>query len=129
MESGRQYLDTNILAILHSGNHDKLGRTCIKYFKKNFTFYFSPIVKLELHYLFEIHRIRFSAIQIISDLQEIIDLRECDTPFITVVHEAIKHSWTRDPFDRIIVAQASLQKSILLTRDKLILQNYKYAMW
>lgn len=38
-------------------------------------------------------------------------------------------SWTRDPFDRIIVAPASLNHNILVTKDQSILKNYENAKW
>ena len=50
-------------------------------------------------------------------------------PFNRVVTQAIGQSWTRDPFDRLIVAQAALQDNILLSKDETILRNYAYARW
>jgi PIN domain nuclease of toxin-antitoxin system len=38
-------------------------------------------------------------------------------------------SWTRDPFDRIIVANASLENSILVSKDQSILGHYPFARW
>jgi PIN domain nuclease of toxin-antitoxin system len=38
-------------------------------------------------------------------------------------------TWTRDPFDRIITAQASLNGALLLTKDATIRQNYDRAVW
>ena len=46
-----------------------------------------------------------------------------------LVMEAIAQSWTRDPFDRIIVANAICAESQLLTKDANILGNYKNAVW
>lgn len=129
MESRRQYLDTNILVFLHSGDTQKLGTKGKRIVAKPFIFYFSPMVKLELQYLFEIGKINLSASEIISDLNKLIDLRECDHPFKKVTEEAIKHYWTRDPFDRIIIAQASLENNPLITHDRLILKHYKQAIW
>ena len=42
---------------------------------------------------------------------------------------ALSLDWTRDAFDRIIVANAMIQKSALLTKDQQILQHYKLAIW
>jgi PIN domain nuclease of toxin-antitoxin system len=36
--------------------------------------------------------------------------------------------WTRDPFDRIIAAQAAVDATPLLTRDRIILSNYPHAI-
>jgi PIN domain nuclease of toxin-antitoxin system len=37
--------------------------------------------------------------------------------------------WTRDPFDRLITAQAALGESTLLTKDDTIRTNYANAVW
>ena len=49
--------------------------------------------------------------------------------FEAVIAEANRLSWTRDPFDRIITAHASLQKAPLLTKDTTISSHYKKAFW
>ena len=38
-------------------------------------------------------------------------------------------TWNRDPFDRIITANALLNDNILLSKDQNILNNYLYAKW
>ena len=38
-------------------------------------------------------------------------------------------TWTRDPFDRIIVAQAKIRNSALVTRDREIRLHYSKAVW
>ena len=58
-----------------------------------------------------------------------IGLSVCDKPFERVVQEALALSWTRDPFDRLIVAQAAVGGDLLVTRDKTILQHYEPARW
>jgi len=41
-----------------------------------------------------------------------------------------KHlSWTRDPFDRLIVAHALAYSAVLCTRDRLVRDNYSHATW
>ena len=37
--------------------------------------------------------------------------------------------WTRDPFDRLITAQAALDDSPLLTKDDTIHTYYPEAVW
>jgi len=58
-----------------------------------------------------------------------IGLKVCDKSLNTIVSGALNLSWTRDPFDRIIVANASVNNDILVTKDQNILKNYKKAMW
>jgi len=38
-------------------------------------------------------------------------------------------SWTRDPFDRVITAQAATDGSSLITKDEIILHHYENAVW
>jgi PIN domain nuclease of toxin-antitoxin system len=42
---------------------------------------------------------------------------------------ALGQSWTRDPFDRIIVSQAALRNAPLVTRDQVIRDHYSQAVW
>jgi len=46
-----------------------------------------------------------------------------------VVHAATSLTWTRDPFDRMIVADAIVAASDLLTKDEQILTNAPFARW
>jgi PIN domain nuclease of toxin-antitoxin system len=68
-------------------------------------------------------------ILIISDLSHRIGLKLCDRNFNLIITQALGNSWTRDPFDRIITANASLNNNILLTKDQNILDNYREAKW
>jgi len=90
--------------------------------------YISPIVRLELQYLFEIQRIVVEANEIISDLSNRIGLQICDKNFNVIVSEAFNFSWTCDPFDRMIVANAAINQNILVTRDQMILKNYNHSI-
>jgi len=38
-------------------------------------------------------------------------------------------SWTRYPFDRLIVAHALAYSAVLCTRDRRIRDNYSHATW
>jgi PIN domain nuclease of toxin-antitoxin system len=50
-------------------------------------------------------------------------------PFATVIEYAAQQSWARDPFDRIIVAQAAAAGKELITKDRTIHQHYHLARW
>ena len=79
--------------------------------------------------MFEIQRITVKANDIVLNLSDLIGLRMCDKHFNTIVIGAFDVSWTRDPFDRIIVANAALNDNILVTKDQHILENYEKAFW
>ena len=90
---------------------------------------FSPVVKLELRYLYEIGKISEKPDKIINALKQEIGLKEANDDFAAVVNEAINQGWTRDPFDRIISAQAKIRNVKLLTKDQTILSNCNFAFW
>jgi PIN domain nuclease of toxin-antitoxin system len=89
----------------------------------------SPMVILELQYLFEVGRLTVAAEAIISTLQRAGSVHICDLPFDDVARAALQETWTRDPFDRIIVAQARLRGAVLITKDRLIREHYERAAW
>lgn len=89
----------------------------------------SPIVELEIEYLFEIDKISERSSKILQYLQNKIDLKISTFPFGEVIKKAVTVKWTRDPFDRIITAQAAVDDAILLSRDKQIQKHYPKAVW
>ncbi len=91
--------------------------------------YISPIVRLELQYLYEIQRITVDVDAIVTDLSGQIALQVCNEPFNLIVTQALKYTWTRDPFDRLIVVNAALNDNVLLSKDQTILKNYPHAKW
>ncbi len=122
------YLDTHVIVWLYAGLTEKLSRKAIELIEDN-DICISPIVKLELCYLQEIERIRPSAQEIIRHLQTQIGLSICDTPFEEVVNKALAFNWTRDPFDRLIAANATCTHMRLLTKDETIRKHIKLAVW
>jgi PIN domain nuclease of toxin-antitoxin system len=87
-------------------------------------------VLLELEYLFEIKRLMENANNVWADLAKKIGLQICRMPFATVMVYAVGLKWTRDPFDRLIVASAVANNNApLISADRTILENYKSAVW
>jgi len=70
------------------------------------------MVLLELEYLHEIGRVKDSGQIVVSSLKETLDLSICDLDYLKVINVALELTWTRDPFDRIIVAQSAVNESI-----------------
>jgi PIN domain nuclease of toxin-antitoxin system len=89
----------------------------------------SPAVLLELSFLAEVGAWHGRPENAVSSLSGSIGLRVSDQPFDQVVQAALGLSWTRDPFDRLIVGHAVSQKCKLLTKDSEILKNYRLAVW
>ena len=84
---------------------------------------------LELEVLSELRRIANDSAEIIADLGSEFGLTVASTPFIAVIEAARTFAWTRDPFDRLIVANAIADGARLLTADATILANFKDAVW
>ncbi len=89
----------------------------------------SPMVLLELQYLHEIGRTTVAADVVVGDLHRRIGLRISQHPFAEVVAAALPAAWTRDPFDRLIAAQAEVERAVLLTADTRMLANVGCACW
>jgi PIN domain nuclease of toxin-antitoxin system len=96
---------------------------------QNDSLFISPAVLLELELLHEIRRLTRSGEAIVGSLSKEIGLSVCQLPFASVVQDALRQKWTRDPFDRLIVAHASANDAPLITKDRTILSNYKHAIW
>ena len=122
------YLDTHIVIWLYAGNHSKLNKNISKIINDNMIV-ISAMVRLELQYMYEIKRIKVKPDEIISDLYNRIALDVCDKNFNDIINKALSISWKRDPFDRMIVANAALENSILVTKDQNILDHYEFARW
>ena len=122
------YLDTHILVWLVRGERDKLGAAASQAIEEC-DLVVSPAVVLELELLHEIGRLRASASSIVTALTTDIGLQVCDLPFRTVVDYALKENWGRDPFDRLIVANAKAAEAPLVTKDARIRRHYSRVIW
>jgi PIN domain nuclease of toxin-antitoxin system len=122
------YLDTHVAAWLFAGDVSKLSapaRTAIEADE----LLISPAVVLELQYLYETKRVADNAETVVNDLQHRVMLRVCDLPFPDVARHALTLSWTRDPFDRLIVAQATVRGATLITKDRVLRKRYSASLW
>ena len=122
------YLDTHVVVWLYAGKVENFSEQAKELINGHEVF-ISPVVRLELQYLFEIQRTTVEANEIVFDLSDRIGLKICDKSFNTIVSGALNFSWTRDPFDRIVVSNAAINHNILVTKDQNILENYEKAMW
>ena len=89
----------------------------------------SPAVTLELQFLYEIGRVRLPAVDALKVIQRGMPLRVADDPFEQVVEAALDESWTRDPFDRLIVAHARMLGLPLISRDRRIAAAFDLTRW
>lgn len=122
------HLDTNVVVWLYSGYLDQLSDVAKEALEAN-DLVVSPMVILELAYLNEIGRLREPSQRMMDDLHDRIGLTVDTASFALIVDHAVQMTWTRDPFDRLITAQAAVYKTNLLTKDETIRKNYSQAIW
>lgn len=122
------FLDTHAVVFLHAGETEQFGPTA-SHFLDSEELLIGPVVLLELQYLREIGRIAFDGRRIVDDLRQDIGLKVQDRRWLEVCMKATELSWTRDPFDRLIAAQALVEGQRLLTKDRAIRENCGLAFW
>ena len=122
------HLDTHVIIWLYEGRVERLGKAARRAIESS-TPVASPAAVLELEFLHEIGRLKPSATKVMISLAAEIGLQICDMTFRTVVDRALHETWGRDPFDRLIVANAKAASAPLATKDGRILDNYARAIW
>ena len=122
------YLDTHVVIWLYQKDEERISSLARELIESR-DLLVSPMVLLELEYLFETGKTKAEAAEIYDYLHDTLQIDVCSKPFGAVVKKAIGMKWTRDPFDRLITAQAALGESTLLTKDDTIRTNYANAVW
>jgi len=123
------YLDTHVVVWLAEANLAKISRKALS-LVQTADLRISPMAVVELQYLYQIKRIIVAPQDILVKLNAEIGLTVCDHPFPIIAEVALGENWTRDPFDRIIVAHAKANSvAPLLTQDETIRANYPNARW
>ncbi len=123
------YLDTHIVIWLREKALHKFSKKALSCIENADVIMVSAMVVLELKYLYEIGKINEEPQHIISDLSDMIDLKVDQNSFYDSVKEALYVTWTRDAFDRLIVANAIFASAPLLTKDQKILENFEDAVF
>ena len=121
-------LDTHVAVWLSAGQITRLP-TYVPALLRSAPPSISPMVLLELDYLYEIGKIKVTGEDILRDLARKIGLTLAPASFVSVIREASGLTWTRDPFDRLISATARVSGARLLTKDANILAHESLAFW
>jgi PIN domain nuclease of toxin-antitoxin system len=123
------YLDTQVVIWLAEGNTKPLSRAAIRLIEE-VDLLVSPMATFEFDILYEIRRTKMSWNDVKADLEYELGLRVCDLPFQRIISAARQDGWTRDPFDRLIVANAKANSlAYLISADEDIRKNYQRAVW
>jgi PIN domain nuclease of toxin-antitoxin system len=121
-------LDTHVVVWLYAGLVERFSPTAHVTLEQR-DLVVAPMVELELTLLHEIGRLSVSGTEILGDLHHRVGLRVSDVPWPAAVRAAAGLTWTRDPFDRLIVADALAAGTSLLTRDDRVRERVPSAMW
>lgn len=121
-------LDTHVVVWLYTGEIERFTREGRELLESG-QLTVSPIVQLELTYLHEIGRLKVGGADILGDLESRVRLYIVNQPLLAVVQAAASLTWTRDPFDRLIVGDAMAANCPLLTKDDVIHANLPLAVW
>ena len=123
------YLDTHPAIWLAEANIQKLSHKALSYIERA-DVRISPMVVLEFEYLYETNRTIMTPQQIVYKLSAELQSAVCDYPFAIIAEIAIGETWTRDPFDRLIVSHAKANgTAALVSRDELIAAHYSNTIW
>ena len=123
------YLDTNVVVWLAQGDLRRISPNAHSVLEQA-DLLISPMVLVELEYLYEVNRIRLSSRTVLLKVEHEVGVRVCDLAFPRVADAAIDEKWTRDPFDRTIVAQAKANGlAPLISADEEIRENYPRTVW
>jgi PIN domain nuclease of toxin-antitoxin system len=123
------YLDTHAAVWLHDGLVERLSAEAKRQIEAS-DLLISPMVLLELQYLFDRKRIGVEPMAMYAYLQATFGVGLCSYAFPAIALEALRCGWTNDPFDRLIVAHAKANnESALITADTAIRKHYARAVW
>jgi len=122
------YLDTHAVVWMYAGEIERFPRTARLAIEAE-ELLISPLVVLEMQYLRETGRLTEAPQIVCERLAREIGLHVREVPMLEVVQESMLQTWTRDPFDRMIVGQCVVDATPLLTKDRTIRRHFKQARW
>jgi PIN domain nuclease of toxin-antitoxin system len=122
------HLDTHVVIWTAGKQIDRLSPAIRRLLERE-TLQISPMVAMELETLFEARKLKPEPQQVLNILEREHALSRSEARFDAIIEAARSFAWTRDPFDRLIVANAITDGVRLITADETILANFKDAVW
>lgn len=123
------HIDTHIAIWLFNAETERLSAAATATLSENLIGY-SPMIRHELDLLEQRDRLPApSASAILRYLGTAFAARESGLAFDTIIDASQPLVWTRDPFDRLIVATAIAEGVPLITADRDIRDNFENAVW
>jgi len=124
----RAFLDTHAAIFLWEGRTEVFGPGSRELLEQA-SLLISPMVRLEMGFLNEVGKLKVDPDQILGWLTSDLGVIMTEDSMTDLVPMAMPLSWTRDPFDRLLVATALLHGAPLVTRDVRIHENFPGAVW
>jgi PIN domain nuclease of toxin-antitoxin system len=123
------YLDTHVVLWLAAGKVNRLSTKARGLLDRS-ELLLSAMAYLELEYLYELGKTKFRAGDLLKKVEHETKLRLCDLPFPAIASAALDEKWTRDPFDRLIVANAKANGfAWLISADEQMRKLYPRTVW
>jgi PIN domain nuclease of toxin-antitoxin system len=123
------YLDTHVVVWLCENKPDRLSKRAIDAIQ-NHDLLISPTVLIELNFLQQIRRIIRNPLDLAKQLRIQLGVQICNHSFADTAETALFETWTRDPFDLLIVSHAKANNySRLVTQNEQIRKHYPKAVW
>jgi PIN domain nuclease of toxin-antitoxin system len=124
----KAFLDTHAVIFLWEGRTEVFGAGSREILEQSLLL-ISPLVRLEMGFLREVGKLKAEPDQILGSLTSDYGAVLTDDSLEALVPLAMPLSWTRDPFDRLLVATALLHQAPLVTRDARIHEHFPGAVW
>jgi PIN domain nuclease of toxin-antitoxin system len=85
----------------------------------------SPVSFLEIQFLAEVGRLSVSNPEFMKAVMDDPRFTVDDIPLTTLIRHALGQTWTRDPFDRLLVAHSLARRVPLCTTDRDIRRHHR----
>jgi PIN domain nuclease of toxin-antitoxin system len=115
-------LDTHFLVWLVLGNKRLAQFPWIDQYRP---FGVSPVSFLEIQFLAEIGRLRVRNPEFTNTVMADTRFAVDDIPLANLIRHALKLGWTRDPFDRLLVAHSIARRIPFCTTDRDIRNHHR----
>jgi PIN domain nuclease of toxin-antitoxin system len=121
-------VDTHVVIWLAERRSSALSRTALRLVERE-RIEISPMVLMELETLHEAGKLKSEPDRVVAVVERDFGLTFSKAVFGDVVAAAGTFAWTREPFDRLIVANAMADGVRLVTADATILEHFADAVW
>jgi len=123
------YLDTHVVVWLCENKPERFSGLALDAINDH-DLLISPAVLIELNFLHQIGRVIRNPLDLAKQLRTQLGVQVCGHSFADMAETALFESWTRDPFDLLIVSHAKANGySPLVTQDEKIRRYYPKAVW